>query len=276
VHLGKEFEQPRLGRRITVLDDLTLAVGRGEFLALVGPSGCGKTTLLHVLDGLVPPTRGQVLIDGQRASALGRERAMVFQDAALLPWRTTVENIAYGLECLDVRRPDALAAARRWLTAVGLEGFGEHYPHELSGGMQQRVNLARALAVEPAILLMDEPFASLDAQTRETMQAEFLRIWARTAKTVVFVTHMISEALYLADRVVVLTGRPARVQETIAVELPRPRDHSVRRTAWFRDCEDHVRELLSAVAPPDRVRGAGAAELSSGDGAGRASPRGRA
>jgi NitT/TauT family transport system ATP-binding protein len=171
---------------------------------------------------------------------------VVFQDPALLPWRSTLANVAYGLECLKVPRSEALAIARTWLGAVGLSGFEHQFPHELSGGMQQRANLARALAVDPAILLMDEPFASLDAQTRETMQTELLQLRDRTRKTVIFVTHLISEAIYLADRIVVLTSRPARIHETISVELPRPRDHSVRRTPWFRECEDHIRALLAS------------------------------
>jgi NitT/TauT family transport system ATP-binding protein len=248
LRVGKDFEQPRRAGRTAVLDDITLEVAPGEFVAIVGPSGCGKTTLLLVLDGLVAPTRGEVLIDGHPISSPGRDRAMVFQDPALLPWRSTLGNIAYGLECLKTPRLEALSAARRWLEAVGLRGFEEHYPHELSGGMQQRTNLARALAVNPAILLMDEPFAALDALTREGLQGELLALWARTRKTVVFITHSIPEAIYLADRVVVLTPRPARVRGTIRVELSRPRDHSVYRTAWFRDCEDYVRSLLAGCA----------------------------
>jgi NitT/TauT family transport system ATP-binding protein len=247
--IGKEFEQPRLGRRLSAIDDVTITAAPAEFVALVGPSGCGKTTLLHILDGLMRPSRGRVLVEGQPISSPSRERALVFQEAALLPWRSTLANVAYGLECLTVRRRNALAIARTWLEAVGLSGFEHHYPHELSGGMQQRVNLARALAVDPTILLMDEPFASLDALTRETMQTELLQLWTRTRTTVIFVTHLISEAIYLADRIVVLTARPARVQETIAVELPRPRDHAARRTSWFRDCEDHIRGLLAAGEP---------------------------
>jgi NitT/TauT family transport system ATP-binding protein len=248
IRLGKEFPQPRLGRSLTVIEDVTLGVLPGEFVAIIGPSGCGKTTLLHVLDGLLPPSRGQVLVDGRPVRGPGRERAVVFQDAALLPWRTTLGNVAYGLECLRVGRAEARATARHWLAAVGLEGFGEHFPHELSGGMRQRANLARALAVDPAILLMDEPFAALDAQTREAMQADLERLWARARKTVVFVTHLISEAIYLADRVVVLTGRPARILETIDVELPRPRDDATRQSESFQAREAHVRALLRRIA----------------------------
>jgi NitT/TauT family transport system ATP-binding protein len=285
--IAKEFDQSRLGRRTPVIDDVTLAAAPAEFVALVGPSGCGKTTLLHILDGLVRPTRGRVLVEGQPISSPSRERALVFQEAALLPWRSTLGNVAYGLECLKVRRSDALVVARTWLEAVGLSGFEHHYPHELSGGMQQRANLARALAVDPTILLMDEPFASLDALTRETMQTELLQLWTRTRTTVIFVTHLISEAIYLADRIVVLTARPARIQETITVELPRSRDHAVRRASWFRDCEDHVRGLLASgqpgapggQMPSDRCApapGDAGGRLTSWGAGGPASPPGRA
>jgi NitT/TauT family transport system ATP-binding protein len=254
IGVTKGFYQARLDRQTPVLDGIDLAAATGEFVSLVGPSGCGKTTLLHILDGLVAPTRGQVLVDGAPVSGPGRDRAIVFQDAALLPWRTVLRNIGYGLECLKADRREAAAAARAWLDLVGLRGFELHYPHELSGGMQQRVNLARALAVDPQILLMDEPFAALDAQTREAMQGELLAVWEQARKTVVFVTHQISEAIYLADRVVVMSARPARVREVIAVDLPRPRDDAARRSSWFRDCEAHVRALLkqdaAAGSPP--------------------------
>lgn len=267
--ISKEFEQPRVGRRLPVLREITLAAAPGEFVALVGPSGCGKTTLLQILDGLLHPTRGRVLVDGRPTTSPSRDRAVVFQDPALLPWRSTLANVAYGLECLKVPRPEALAIARTWLGAVGLGGFEHHYPHELSGGMQQRANLARALAVDPAILLMDEPFVSVDAQTRETLQTELLQLWERTRKTVVFVTHLISEAIYLADRIVVLTERPARIHETIRVELARPRDHSVRRTSWFRECEDHIRALLAsgrlAMSNGDASFDGGAADRGAAD-----------
>jgi NitT/TauT family transport system ATP-binding protein len=244
VGLSKAFYQDRLGRWTPVLEEIDLAVAEREFVAVVGPSGCGKTTLLRIAAGLIPPSQGQVLVDGLPVLGPGPDRAMVFQDPALLPWRTVLANMAYGVECLRVPPKQALAVARPWLELVGLAGFDQHYPHEISGGMQQRVNLARALAVDPQILLMDEPFAALDAQTREAMQSELLTVWARAPKTVVFVTHDIGEALYLADRVVVLTARPARIREIVPVTLPRPRDHSVRRIAGFRDWEDHIRHLL--------------------------------
>ena len=244
VGLSKVFYQDRLRRSTLILDEIDLAIAEREFVAVVGPSGCGKTTLLRIAAGLIPPSGGQVLVDGRPVFSPGRDRAMVFQDPALLPWRTVLGNMAYGVECLRVPAKRALESARPWLALVGLEGFEHHYPHEISGGMQQRVNLARALAVDPEILLMDEPFAALDAQTRETMQSELLAVWGRAPKTVVFVTHDIGEALYLADRVVVLTARPARVRDIVAVSLPRPRDHSLRRAACFLDWEDHIRHLL--------------------------------
>jgi NitT/TauT family transport system ATP-binding protein len=244
VGVSREFSGPRGHRPTQALAHVDLSVAAGEFLAIIGPSGCGKTTLLHIIDGLLPPTAGHVLVDGQRVLEPGRDRAVVFQDPALLPWRTVARNVAYGLECLGVDRRRAGERARGWLELVGLAEFGDHYPHQLSGGMRQRANLARALAVEPDVLLMDEPFASLDAQARETLQAELLALCARTGKTTVFVTHDIVEAIYLADAVTVLTPRPGRVQCVIPVPAPRPRDWSVRREPWFLACEDEIRRLL--------------------------------
>ncbi len=252
--LSKWFHQARLDRDTAVLDSIDLAVRAGEFVCLVGPNGCGKTTLLHILAGLLQPSCGQVLVNSTAVASPGNDRAIVFQNAALLPWRTVVKNISYGLECLKLDRHEALLRAEAWMDFVGLNGFGLHYPHELSGGMQQKVNLARALAVDPDILLMDEPFSSVDAQTREFMQGELLSIWERTRKTVLFVTHQISEAVYLADRVVVLSARPARVREVIEVQLPRPRDDSCRQSTRFRECEGLIRKLLKTevVGPGKR------------------------
>src|SRR5262245_26531461 len=249
IGITKRFFQERLGRYSTVLEELNLAVGTGEFVSIIGTSGCGKTTLLNILDGLMAPTRGQVLVEGAPVSGPGRDRAMVFQEGALLPWRTVLRNVTYGLECLGTDRREARHAAERCLDLVGLRGFELHYPHELSGGMRQRVNLARALAVDPGILLMDEPFASLDAQTRETMQAELLAIWERTRKTVVFVTHQIGEAIYLSDRVLVLTGRPGQLHHVVNVDLPRPRDDGARQSQLFRDLEGYLRSLLRSDQP---------------------------
>jgi len=212
-----------------VLKDITFQAGAGEFLAIVGPSGWGKTTLLRILDGLVAADGGGIRIDGRPVVAPGPDRGFVFQSDSLLPWRTVFDNIGFGLEIQRCARTTSLRAVGDLIKLVGLEGFERYYPHQLSGGMRQRVNLARALAINPDVLLMDEPFASLDAQTRELMQAELLRIWSQERKTVIFITHQIDEAVYLADRVVVFSARPAVVKATIDVDLPRPRPLSVKR-----------------------------------------------
>jgi len=223
------------------VDGVTLDVHDGELLAIVGPSGCGKTTFLNAVDGLLDISGGSLTIDGAPVSGPGRDRAMVFQQPSLLPWRTVLANVAYGLE-LGGRhgRAERASIARDHIRLVGLAGFEDSYPTELSGGMQQRVNLARALATDPAMLLLDEPFASLDAQTREFMQLELLRIWGKDRKTALFITHDIKEAIYLADRVVVFTARPGRVKEVLDVDLPRPRDLRVKRHPRFIEYEDRI------------------------------------
>ena len=238
------YAQPRTGTELAALDGVDLQVMDGEFVAIVGPSGCGKTTFLSVVDGLIAATGGRVLVDGAVVTRPGPDRAIVFQDASLLPWRTVLGNVRYGLECLGVRTREADARAEKLIALVGLSGFEHHYPHELSGGMQQRVNLARALVVDPKILLMDEPFASLDAQTRELMQEELTRIWVQARKTVLFITHQIDEAIYLADRVVVFSGRPGRVKDSIAVDIERPRPIGVKRQARFHALEDRIWGLI--------------------------------
>jgi NitT/TauT family transport system ATP-binding protein len=243
------YHQPRLDRSTSVLEDVSVTIRPREFVTLIGPSGCGKTTLLHILDGLVTPSGGTVRVDDRIVTGSGPERAMVFQEAALLPWRTVLGNVVYGAECLGRDRASALRSAHHWLEVVGLRDVARHYPHELSGGMRQRVNLARALAVDPRILLMDEPFSSVDAQTREMLQTELMAILERRETTVLFVTHDIAEAIYLADRVVVLTRSPGRIQAIVDVDLPRPRDGTVRRSAWLRDREDYLRALLRPAAP---------------------------
>ena len=202
-----DYLRPRTTIRQAALQDVDLQVMEGEFLSIVGPSGCGKTTFLSVVDGLIPATAGTITVDGREVNAPGPDRAMVFQDASLLPWRTVLGNVVYGLECQRVPAREARERARHFIDMVGLSGFEQHYPHELSGGMQQRVNLARALVMDPQILLMDEPFAALDAQTRELMQEELLQIWLKARKTVLFITHQIDEAIFLSDRVVVFTAR---------------------------------------------------------------------
>jgi NitT/TauT family transport system ATP-binding protein len=247
-----DYFQPRTATRLTALDGVDLQVMDGELVSIVGPSGCGKTTFLSVVDGLIPATSGRILVDGEVVTKPGPDRAVVFQDASLLPWRTVLGNVIYGLECLGVRAREARERAVRFIEMVGLSGFEQHYPYELSGGMQQRVNLARALVMDPKILLMDEPFASLDAQTRELMQEELLRIWARAGKTVLFVTHQIDEAIYLSDRVVVLSGRPGRVKEIIPVGIERPRPLGMKREPRFHAIEDRIWRLIEEDVKPDR------------------------
>jgi len=247
----------RYGDMLLAVASVSLQVEQGEFVAIVGPSGCGKTTFLNAVDGLLPLTSGSLTLDGRAITGPGHDRSMVFQQPSLLPWRTVLSNVAYGLEIQRVPRPDARARAQRFVELVGLKGFEESYPLELSGGMQQRVNLARALAVDPEVLLLDEPFASLDAQTRETMQHELLRVWNETRKTAIFITHDIVEAVYLADRVFVFTARPGRLKETIRVDLERPRDLRIKldprfialqTRIWESIREEAARETLAATA----------------------------
>jgi NitT/TauT family transport system ATP-binding protein len=251
----------RSARPFLAVDRATLEVRPGEFVAIVGPSGCGKTTFINAVDGLLPISGGTLTLNGQRISGPGPDRAMVFQQASLLPWRTVLGNVRYGLE-LQGRLPKAEVQerSRRFIDLVGLGGFEDSFPMELSGGMQQRVNLARALATDPDMLLLDEPFAALDAQTREFMQLELLRIWGETRKTALFITHDIKEAVYLADRVLVFSRRPGRVKENIEVDLPRPRSLHVKREPRFLEYEDSIwtiiEEEVRAATPtrPERVR----------------------
>jgi len=229
---------------LLALSEFHFAAESGKFICVVGPSGCGKTTLLNVLAGLVNPTSGSVLLNGEPVRGPGRDRAMVFQSGALLPWRTALKNIAYGLELQHVPSREAERRAREMCSLVGLGGFENSYPRELSGGMQQRVNLARALATDPKLLLMDEPFASLDAQTRDYMQTEILRIWRQTRQTTIFVTHQIDEAVFLADEVVVMTARPGRLKTVVPIEVPRPRGPEFKKTAAFHKYVDQLRDLV--------------------------------
>ncbi len=217
----------------TLLKDFDLAVREGEFLSLLGPSGCGKSTFLNILAGLVPHTSGDIRIDGQPVIAVRDKLGVVFQGYALFPWRTVRKNVETGLEIRGVNRAQRRAEAERYLQLVGLIDFADHYPHQLSGGMRQRVAIARALAYGPEVLLMDEPFGALDAQTRESLQQELLGIWEQSAKTVVFVTHSIDEAIFLSDRVAVMGRGPGRVKEIIDVDLPRPRGPAIRHSAAF-------------------------------------------
>jgi NitT/TauT family transport system ATP-binding protein len=243
-NLRKSFRSQRSTEPIQVFDDISFEVHASEFISLVGPSGCGKTTFLRILDGLIPRDEGEILLNGKAVIKPGPDKGFVFQDSSLLLWRTVIDNVILGLEIQGIDKRTARQKAIDYITLVGLKGFEQHYPRELSGGMQQRVNLARALIVEPEILLMDEPFASLDAQTREIMQAELLKMWRHTRKTVIFVTHQIEEAIYLSDRVVVFSARPAKIREIVKVDLPRPRSLTVKRSQKFLDLADHVWTLI--------------------------------
>jgi NitT/TauT family transport system ATP-binding protein len=244
------------GEPFVIFKDISLNVKEGEFVSVVGPSGCGKTTMLRVINGLLPPTSGQILIDGKEQSGTDGELVMgfVFQGASLLPWRTSLKNILLGLEGKTAGK-QAEQVARSHLNLVGLSGFENHYPHQLSGGMQQRVNLARALAVDPRILLMDEPFAALDAQTRTFMQLELLRIWRQTKKTVIFITHMISEAILLSDRVIVFSHRPGRIRSEFAVPLPRPRSLEIKSDPRFVELENIVWKQIEEEVKASRHGG---------------------
>ena len=210
---------PTRGAPVAALDGVTFDVHSGEFLVVVGPSGCGKSTLLDLLGGLATPTSGRILVDEVPVHGPGLDRGIVFQQYALFPWRTARANVEFGLEAKGVPRRERVDRARHFLDLVGLTGFGDRYPHELSGGMKQRVAIARSLAFDPDVLLMDEPFAALDAQTRDSLQDELLRIWAATGKTIVFITHGIEEAVYLGQRVAVMTSRPGRIKHIIDVPI---------------------------------------------------------
>ena len=229
---------------LEVLREINVAIERGAFISLVGPSGCGKTTLLRIVEGLEPASGGTVLLDGRAVREPGGDRGFVFQSDNLLPWRTVLDNAIIGPEVAGRTGAAEKNKIRDLLRLVGLEGFEHYFPRQLSGGMRQRVNLARALAIDPDILLMDEPFSALDAQTREIMQTELMRIWEEGRKTVLFVTHQIDEAVFLSDRVLVLARRPGRIQETVEIALPRPRALAIKRTAEFVAYVDHIWRLI--------------------------------
>ena len=232
-------------RRFTALEDITLDVKSGEFLALVGPSGCGKSTLLDLLGGLEAPTSGRILLDGRPIEGPARDRGIVFQQYALFPWRTAVQNVEFGLDIAGLKSKARREKALHYLDLVGLSAFANRYPHELSGGMKQRVAIARSLAYDPEVLMMDEPFAALDAQTRETLQSELLRIWRRTGKTIVFITHGIDEAVVLGQRVAVMTSRPGRIKQIIEVpEVLRSETEDVRSLPAFGAVRHEVWTLL--------------------------------
>lgn len=220
-HISKVYTD-RQGEVTEALRDIHFAIEENEFVVVVGPSGCGKSTLLNIIAGLLNSTSGQVIFEGARTDSKPHT-AVVFQDFALFPWRTVLKNIVYGLEEQGLKWTDQLEIARKYVAMVGLQGFENRYPHQLSGGMKQRVSIARALANDPLLLLMDEPFSALDAQTRTLMQYELSRIWEETQKSFLYITHHIQEAVFLGDRVVVLSRRPGRIIEMIRIDLPRPR-----------------------------------------------------
>jgi NitT/TauT family transport system ATP-binding protein len=229
---------------LAALEDVSFAVRPGEFICVVGPSGCGKSTLLRALAGLLPPDHGQVRLDGERVTSPRRQVGIVFQTANLMPWRTVLDNVLLPLELGDMPESQAHWRARVLIELVGLSDFAHVYPADLSGGMAQRVAIARALAHDPAVLLLDEPFGSLDALTRERMGLELLRIWRSQGKTVVMVTHSVPEAVFLADRVLVLTPRPGTIAATVPVDLPRPRDLQVMETGAFGALAGKVRAAI--------------------------------
>jgi NitT/TauT family transport system ATP-binding protein len=237
-HLNKSFGE------LEALRGINLAVERGEFISVVGPSGCGKTTFLRIIAGLEQATSGEVLLDRHAVREPGNDRGFVFQNDSLLPWRTVLDNAIIGRELAGPVRPADRKHTLELLKLVGLEGFEHYHPRQLSGGMRQRVNLARALAIDPEILLMDEPFAALDAQTREIMQTELLRIWERGQKTVLFVTHQIDEAVFLSDRVLVFARRPGRLQAEVKIPLPRPRNLAIKRTSEFVALVDRIWRMI--------------------------------
>jgi len=237
----------RNGRPVEALAGISLAVEPQEVVAIVGPSGCGKSTLLNIVAGLMPVSAGRVFFEG--AAEGGRPlSAMVFQEFALFPWRTVLDNVCFGLEEQGMAAQRRRQAAREFLDLVGLPGFEEKFPHQLSGGMRQRVGIARALAVDPHLLLMDEPLSALDAQARALMQVELLRIWERTRKSILYVTHSIPEAVLLADRVAVFSRRPGRLRALLPVPIPRPRDEATQASRPFLDLTDEIWQLIKAEA----------------------------
>ncbi len=230
------------GAPTDALCDVTLEIKDKEFVCFIGPSGCGKTTLLRIVAGLDTPTSGEILLDGKKITVPDAKRGMVFQEYSLFPWRTVIDNIAFGPRMQGIKKKEATKIAEKYLELIGLEQFKNSFPYELSGGMRQRVAIARALATEPQVLLMDEPFGALDAQTRNTLQHELLEIWGKNNVTILFVTHSMDEAVFLADRIVVMSARPGKIKDIIDVDLPRPRD---RTAPGSNELRNHVLRLLA-------------------------------
>ncbi|MGH7047194.1 MAG: ABC transporter ATP-binding protein [Stellaceae bacterium] len=239
--------RPSHGRPVTALDNVSLAVGDREFVALLGPSGCGKSTLLYLVGGFLPVEAGSIRVADQPIAGPGPDRGIVFQHFALFPWKTVLQNVLYGLEKQRVPRDERIHRARGYIALVGLAGFEESYPAQLSGGMKQRAAIARTLAIDPRILLMDEPFGALDAQTRSLMQVELLRIWQRSPKTVIFVTHDVQEAVFLAERIAVMTARPGRIKEIVEARFDKE-DPGLTRSARFVEMVDYIWNLVRGEA----------------------------
>jgi len=239
--------RPPGGRPIAALENVSLAVGDREFVALLGPSGCGKSTLLYLVGGFLPVEHGTICIEGKPVAGPGPDRGIVFQHFALFPWKTVMQNVLYGLEKQGIAREERLRRARVYIELVGLTGFEDSYPSQLSGGMKQRAAIARTLAIDPQILLMDEPFGALDAQTRSLMQAELLNIWQRSRKTVVFVTHDVHEAVFLAERIAVMSARPGHIKEIVETHFDKS-DRGLSRTPAFVEMVDHVWNLVRGEA----------------------------
>lgn len=246
--IRKEFPGKRGSACAEALGGIDLVIKKGEFLAITGPSGCGKSTFLEIVAGLIKPTSGSIYIDGKPVGGPGHDRGIVFQGYALFPWRTVLGNVAYGLEEKGIPEQKREEICREYISLVGLSGFEDHYPYQLSGGMKQRVAIARALAYDPDILLMDEPFAALDAQTREVLQGEVLRIWDETKKTVLFVTHNIEEAIFLADRIAIMSARPGIIKHIMEVPLSRPRFEEYRTSQDFLRLRQEVGRLIREEA----------------------------
>jgi NitT/TauT family transport system ATP-binding protein len=245
--MGVRFTLPD-GRIAVAVSGVNLVISKGEFVCLVGHSGCGKTTVLRAAAGLLPPTSGEIMLNDEKISGPGRDRCMVFQEYGLFPWCTALDNVAYGLKIAGASKAERHRVAHDLLRRVGLPDYAQHYPGELSGGMRQRVAIARALAVDPEVLLMDEPFGALDAQTRSELQTELLRIWAQSRKTTIFITHSIEEAVYLADRVVVMASHPGRIVAEFRIDLERPRD---KQSSAFNQLERDIDQCICSGEHPN-------------------------
>jgi len=242
------FENTNTGEVTYAVDKVSIDINPGEFVTIVGLSGCGKSSFLNAIAGLVKPSGGVIKLGEKIVTGPGQDRTVVFQKASLLPWRTVIRNVTYGLEIRGTKRKEAKNAAEKYLELVNLKGYENYFPNQLSGGMQQRVNLARALACEPEVLLLDEPFAALDAITRASMQNELLALWQKTKKTVLMVTHQIDEAVLLSDRVIVFSARPAKILEEIKINLPRPRTPAIRESGDFDYLSKKIWSLIHTSA----------------------------